>query len=297
MSVFGRWLREPLIHFVALGATLFAVHRWVAPPALTSRIVLSESVIRGLREEHLRRNGALPTAGEEAALMQRFIDNEVLYREALALGLDRGDIIVRRRLVQKMEFLTEDLEPISAPTESELQAYLDAHAERYSVAARVTMTHVFASTDRHGEDADAVAARLRSQLMAGADPSGLGDPFLRGRDFAKYTERELGAVFGAPFAARVMSLPIGSWSEPLRSSYGLHLIRVAERSAGHQPSLAEVRAAVQRDWQEERRTEANRAALARLRQRYQIRFEGPSMAALASEFPLPPAKGQSERMR
>ena len=107
-----RWLKEPLLHFAVLGAALVGLHRWVAPPSLGRQIVLSAPLIHGLRQDHLRRNGALPTASEEAALVQRYIDNEVLYREALALGLDRGDIIVRRRLVQKMEFLTEGLEPL-----------------------------------------------------------------------------------------------------------------------------------------------------------------------------------------
>src|SRR6185295_8872661 len=110
-----------------------ALHRWVSPPPRGRQIVLSESIIHGLRQDHLRRNGALPTASEEAALVQRYIDNEVLYREALALGLDRGDIIVRRRLVQKMEFLTEGIDPIATPTDDELQGYLDAHSERYAV--------------------------------------------------------------------------------------------------------------------------------------------------------------------
>lgn len=277
-----RWLREPLLHFVVLGVALFALHRWVAPPGAGRRIVLSDEVIHGLRQDHLRRYGSLPNADEQTAIIQQFVDNEVLYREALALGLDRGDIVVRRRLVQKMEFLTEDLEPIPEPTDAVLQAYLDAHAEHYAIAARVALAHVFISTDRHADHAAADAGQLRQQLLAGADSTALGDPFLRGRDFASSTQAELSAVFGAAFAAQVMSLPVGSWSEPIRSSYGLHLVRVTAHADGHAPNLAEVRAAVRRDWQEERRAEVNRLALARLRQRYDIRIAGaPPGSALA----------------
>ncbi len=292
MSVFGRWpfgrgrLRrwrsEPVFHFLVLGAALFALHRLVAPPGVTRRIVLPEPVIRGLRQDHLRRYGTLPTASEEAALIQRFIDDEVLYREALALGLDRGDIIVRRRLVQKMEFLTEDMEPIPEPRDDELEAYLDAHLERYAVADRVALSQVFASNDHHPEDVSVRAARLRAQLVAGADPSRLGDPFLRGRDFPLKTERELGGIFGTAFAARIMSLPVGSWSEPIASTYGLHVVQVTQHAPARRPSLAEVRAAVRRDWQEEQRAAANRAALARLRQRYDIRVEGVPTPAASS---------------
>jgi peptidyl-prolyl cis-trans isomerase C len=271
-----------VLHFIVLGAAVFALHRAVAPPVPGKRIVLSESVIRGLRQDHLRRYGTLPTPVEEAALIQRFIDDEILYREALALGLDRGDIIVRRRLVQKMEFLTEDMEPIPEPRDAELQAYLDTHADRYAVADRVAMTHVFAANDGHPEDVSVRAARLHEQLAAGADPSRLGDPFLRGRDFPLHSERELAGIFGAAFAARVMSLPVGSWSEPIRSSYGLHLVRVTQRYAGHHPNLNDVRTAVRHDWQEERRAEANRDALARLRQRYEILIDSATLPSASS---------------
>ena len=281
--VVRRGLREPLVHFIVLGVAVFGVYRWVAPPAPSRQIVLSESVIRGLRQDHLRRNGALPTAEEEAALVRRFVDGEVLYREALALGLDRGDIIVRRRLVQKMEFLTEDLEPVPEPTDAELQAYLDAHRDHYAVAARVTLTHVFTSSDRHGAESEAIAAALREQLLAGGDPSSLGDPFLRGREFPQHTERELAAIFGAAFAARVMALPVGGWSEPLRSSYGLHVVQVSDHRRGHEPSVSEVRTTLRQDWREERRDQASRAALDRLRRRYDIRIEGDS--TLASSAP------------
>jgi len=280
-------LKEPLLHFIVLGTALFALYRLVVPAAPGRQITLSESVIHGLRQDHLRRNGALPTADEETALIQRYIDNEVLYREALTLGLDRGDIIVRRRLVQKMEFLTEGIDPIPEPTDAELQAYLDTHAERYTMDDRVALTHVFAGTDRHGATAAQVAGQWREQLLAGADPSTLGDPFLRGHDFTGVSERDLAGVFGRACAAQIMQLPVGTWSAPITSSYGVHIVRVSTRTPGHHPGLDEVRDIVGRDWHDERRVEANRAALARLRQRYTIRIDGQEGTAQASEAPIP----------
>ena len=273
----GRLVKEPIVHFFVLGAAVVALHRWVTP-ASPRQIVLSEPVIHGLRQDYIRRNGSPPTPEEEAALIQHFIDDEVQYREALALGLDRGDIIVRRRLVQKMEFLTEDLDPIPEPSDDQLRGYLDTHADRYAQPDRIALTHVFVGTDRHGSDAPAVARALRAALLAGADPSGLGDPFLRGRTVALSSEAELAAIFGPAFAAHAMTLPSDTWSEPLASSYGWHLVRVTARTAGRHPDLSEIRTTVGRDWREEQRTAANRAALDRLRRRYDIRIEGPAVA-------------------
>lgn len=263
------------MHFLILGGVLFGLHRYVAPPVVNNRIVLSDAVIRGLRQEHLRRNGALPTTEEEQALIQRFVDDEVLYREALTQGLDRGDIIVRRRLVQKMEFALEGLDPVPEPTDAELAAYLEGHAQRYAAPDRITFAHVFVSADRHPADAQAIAARVREQLLHGAAAATLGDPFLRGNEFVLQSERQVAAAFGPRFAARAMSLPVETWSEPLRSSYGWHVVRVTERRPADRPRLDDVREPVRRDWEEERRAEINRAALQRLRQHYEIRVETP----------------------
>jgi hypothetical protein len=268
----ARWRREPLVHFAVLGVAVLLLHRWVAPPD-ARRIELTAPMVRALRQEYLRRNGSPPNAAEEAEMIDRFVDDEVLYREALALGLDRGDIIVRRRLVQKMEFLTEGLDPVPEPSDAELQAYLDAHAARWAEPERVTMTHVFVATDRHPDAAPALAAALRTRLAAGEDPAGLGDPFLRGREFPDRSRPELAAVFGPELATAVMALPPGEWSQPLRSSYGLHLVRVAGHAPRRAARLADVRAQVAHEWTVERRAAINAAALADIRRRYTIRVD------------------------
>jgi hypothetical protein len=269
----GRVAREPLVHFVVLGAALFALHRAVAPPAPTSAIVVTTAMQRGFQQEHLRRHGRLPTADEARALVDRYVDTEVMLREALALGLDRGDIIVRRRLVQKMEFLNQASRPRPAPTDAELEDLLARQPERYVLASRVTLEHVFVSSRTHGDDAAAVAGELREQLSAGADPARLGDPFLRGRVFRAATEGELAGVFGPAFAREVQTLPQGEWAGPVTSSFGLHLVRVTARSGGRPATVAEVRRELVRDWEEEQRQESARVALAELRARYDVRIE------------------------
>jgi hypothetical protein len=271
----GRWARlarEPLFHFVAIGAVLLAAYRVAGGPGATGEVVVSDELVRGLRADYLRRTGTWPSPEEEKALVDHYVDDEVLYREAMALGLDRGDVIVRRRLIQKMEFLLE--EPVAEPTDAELDAYLAAHAERYAEPDRVALRHVFVGRDRHGEDAGRIAAGIRRSLLNDADPDALGDPFLRGGRFALQNEKEIASIFGASFASQVMDLPAGAWSEPIRSSYGLHLVEVTERLAARLPALDEVRSAVRGDWLTERRAAADREALARLRDRYRLRFEG-----------------------
>lgn len=272
-------LREPLVHFAVLGGALFWLHAAVAPRDGGHTIELSAADIEALRHDRRRRLGTDPTPAEDAALIERFVDDEVLYREALALGLDRGDIIVRRRLLQKMEFLLDGLHPVPEPTDAELDAYRLAHAERYRTPARIDLTHVFVGRDRHGTAAERVAAELRAALEGGADPAGLGDPFLRGRQLRGQSEQDLGGIFGPAFAGAAAEWPVGTWMGPVTSSYGLHLVRVDARSPAELPALARIRAAVVQDWAEERRGEALRAALADLRRKYDVRVERPGPAA------------------
>ena len=269
-----RLLREPLLHVAVLGFGLFVLHRWVAPPPASQEIVVPAGALAGLRDDFQRRTGRTPSATDERAMVDAWVDDEVLVREALAMGLDRGDAIVRRRLIQKMAFLIESTEPVPAPSDAELGAYLAAHADRYATPARVTFTHVFVSAQHDGDRAPAAAAGLRARLEDGNDPAMLGDLFLRGREFRLYSEPELAGVFGAEFAAAVMALPEGTWSAPIPSTFGLHVVRVTERRAGSPPALAAVRERVERDWREEARATVNRAAYARLRARYHVRVEG-----------------------
>jgi hypothetical protein len=271
--VLRRIVREPLIHFVLLGCGVFWLYGRVAPRDATHTIELSARDIGALRQDQRRRLGTEPTPADDAALIERYVDDEVLYREALVMGLDRGDIIVRRRLLQKMEFLLEGLHPIPEPRDAELQAYLAAHADRYRAPARIDLTHVFISRDRHGDGADGVASALRQQLVAGGDPAALGDPFLRGRELRAQSEQDLAGTFGPAFARAAADLPLGDWSQPVTSSYGLHLVRVTRRTPSELPALARIRAAVQQDWAEERRRETLQAAVAELRKKYAVRVE------------------------
>lgn len=262
--------RERWLHFLLLGAALLLLHRWVSPRPPGQRIDVGPTVIAGLVEEHRRRTGASPTADESRALVQRYVDSEVLYREALAQGLDRGDLIVRRRLVQKMEFLLEAEADGREPDDAALAALLQEEGSRFAHPARLTFEQLFVARDRHG-DAQAEAGRLRARLAAGDDPARLGDPFPRGRRFTTVSAADIAGIFGPPFAAAVAALPDDTWSAPVASSFGLHLVRVSAREPARPATLDEARAALRQRFIERRRTALRRAGIDRLRQRYEVR--------------------------
>jgi peptidyl-prolyl cis-trans isomerase C len=263
--------REPLVHFVVLGAALFALHAAVAPPP-GGRIEVAAAFVEALRAEQRDRTGRTPDEGETRGLVERFVGEELLYREALALGLDRGDVIVRRRLVQKMELLARA--SVHEPSDAELAAHLAAHPERFRAAEAVSFRHVFVSRDRHGDAAAAKAGELLAALRGGADPATLGDPFILGASFARRTRADLEASFGASFAEAALAAPLSAWSGPIASSYGLHLVQVSARDGGGAPDLAAVRARVREDLLNERREGAVRAEIERLKGRYSVHVEG-----------------------
>jgi hypothetical protein len=274
-DLLGRCLREPLVHFVVLGGAFFALHAAVAPAPRDGRVVISGDFVAGLRREHQGRTGRPPTVEEERALVDRFVDEEVLYREAVALGLDRGDPIVRRRLAQKMVFVAED-GAAREPADAELAAYLAAHADRYCEAGRASFRHVFLGRDRRGPAAEADARQLLAALQGGAPAEAAGDPFLQGAAFARRTAAEIEAVFGAAFAAALPAAPLGTWSGPIASSFGVHLVRVEAREPGGLPPLAAVRGRVRADLLDERRGAAVREMRERLRARYHVEIQAPA---------------------
>ncbi|MFT3774789.1 MAG: peptidylprolyl isomerase [Minicystis sp.] len=274
-ALLRRCLREPLVHFAVLGAALFAIHARTAAPPRDGRIVVSADFVAGLSQEHRARTGRAPTPEEERALVDRFVEEEVLYREAVALGLDRGDPIVRRRLAQKMIFVAEDGAAAREPTDADLEAYRSSHADRYREAPRTSFRHVFVSRDRRGDSTDNNALRLLADLKAGAVTESAGDPFLQGAVFTQRTQVEVEAVFGRAFAEALVTAPVGAWAGPMASSYGVHLVKVTDRMAGAVPPLPSIRSRVRADLLDERKQAAVRALRERLRARYQVEIEAP----------------------
>jgi hypothetical protein len=276
-----RLLREPLLHFFLLGAGLFVLFGVVADSRARApdRIVVGASDVALLAEGFARTWQRPPTEEELAGLVSEHVKEEILYREALALELDRDDTIVRRRLRQKLEFLLDADAPTPDPNEEDLEQHLVAHRQRFEEPPRVSLRQVYLSVDRRADAARSDAEHLLARLRASDEGwERAGDVISLPPEHAGVERGELASLFGAEFAARTFTLPVGSWEGPIASGYGLHLVLVSARSAGRLPPLAEVREDVLRDWQAVRRAEANARRLAELSERYEVRVEWPAAA-------------------
>ncbi|MBC8039364.1 MAG: peptidyl-prolyl cis-trans isomerase [Opitutaceae bacterium] len=279
-------IQEPLLHFLALGAVIFALNAWrenAKPPETNVRqIEVTAAVIDRLRAGYERQFGQAPDAVELRGLVTAHIREEVFCREALALGLDRDDTIVRRRMAQKMEFLTGDLVSVSAPDEASVREFFQKNAARYARPGQVSFRHVYFSKEKRGTKGEAAAREALAALAKGASDETLGDPFLHGFEFAKSETQEITALFGGEFEAELGGLPEGQWRGPVESSYGLHLVRVEARGALQPAAFDAVRASVERDFNEERRSTANREIFEKLLERYQVTVDEAALANIST---------------
>jgi len=217
-----------------------------------------------------------PTSDEIEGLIKDRVQEEVYSREAMALGLDKEDTIIRRRLRQKMEFVTDDVAALAEPTDDELTTYLKTHADTFRVQRQFTFSQVYLNPERHGENLARDTQQLLAQLQqAGekAEVSELGDSFLLEHKFQSLPASEAVKEFGEKFAAKLGELSLGQWQGPLESGYGVHLVLVSERTEGRVPALAEVRDAVRREWANARRLEANEKFYQELLKRYVVTIE------------------------
>ena len=270
--------REPFFHFVVLGLLIFLVRGLFDGAPEQYRVTVGPEDVRRIATGYEWQFGRPPTAGELSHLVERHIEEEILYREGVALGLDVGDEIVRRRVVQKLQFLQEDVALPPEPDEAALEAFHARHAGRYAEPARVTLRHVYFSPDSGGSDAARAraaeaAAALRDEPgrePVGESPRG-GDPF-PGRDrYAALDGPGMSRAFGDSELSRaVFELTPGAWHGPLRSGFGWHLVYVEHIDPGREHPLAEVRAEVRADYLDEQRAEMNAAALAAIKAKYVV---------------------------
>jgi len=274
-TTLGRMLREPLLHFFVLGAGLFALFAWLRGPlaAAPERIHVETARIEQLALGFERTWQRPPTQEELAGLVDEFVREEILYREALALGLDRDDTIVRRRMRQKLEFLSEDIAPVAEPDDAALVRQLTEHADAYRIEPQVALRQVFVSRDRRGDAASGHAQVLLARLSADPGADEAGDASLLPASLPLAPLAEVARVFGSAFAEEVVKLAPGRWSGPVESGFGLHLVFVEQRVEGRAPALDEVRDAVRNDWLSARRAEANEAFYQSLRERYEVTID------------------------
>ena len=274
-----RWLHEPLVHFLALGSALFAISQFVdsnrGGAERLSRIEITPDDIRQVEVVWQAQWQRLPTPEELRGLLEAKVQEEVMYREALALGLDRGDTIVKRRLAQKMEFLGEDLSALPDPSPAVLRAWFKEQAQRYALPGRLSFRHLYFASGRRGTPARQAANAALSALSrhrAEAATTGVeADPFMYQDYYADREPDQVAAVFGSAFAKSVFELDARpSWQGPVESGFGWHVVRVETRSAGRVPAFDEVESMVRKDWVTEQRAEARRKAFEVMRARYTI---------------------------
>jgi hypothetical protein len=273
----SRWLKEPLLHFLVLGWLIFLVYGQLAGPGSAPDEIY---VSRGQQENLLNTFGRTwqrpPTPAEYKGLLDDYVRQEIAYREGQAMGLDQDDIVIRRRLRQKLELLAEDVASLAVPTEQQLQDYLDAHPEDFRVEPRLTLRQVYFSRDRRGDRAEADATELLQRITTDG-PAGefesFGDPLPLPARMEDLREGEIGRLFGAVFVQALQGLPTGRWLGPVESGYGLHLVFIESREAGRVPALDEVRDTVQREWFAARRKEAVDGMYERLAEKYRIDVE------------------------
>lgn len=278
MSRLSPWLREPLLHFVGIGLLLFGGYRVLHPPedarATGTRIEITIDDLRQLELGWRGQGRPPPTPAELRQLVESRIREEVLYREALALGLDQGDTIVKRRLAQKMEFLFEDVAALREPTREELLAWYAEHPADFTRPARVTFRHLYFSPDRRGADArQAAGALLREAADQSVDWAGgtaRADPFMFQDWYGDRSFDDVAKTFGQAFARALFEATPGRWSGPLESGYGWHLVWVDSITPARVPPLADIAAEVEAAWTEGQRAQTREKAYAAMRERYEV---------------------------
>ncbi len=289
-------VREPLVHFVVLGIVLFAIDAWRSPPpppaapasarptpsvtppndatvdraldrSLDRSIVIDLETTARIAEQATRRFGRAPTAAELADETERWIDEEVLFREAVARGLDRDDPVIHQRVAERMSYVLQQSAIVPEPTEADLRAWFDAHRDSLGAPERIDFTHVYVA----GTDAAATARidELAAALAAGASPDTMGDRFSGGRRYRGRKLVDLAQAFGDEFVAGLATLAPATWVRR-RSRHGLHLVRIDRAEAGRAADFATARLEVRRAWIEARRATEVAAALRRLRAGWQI---------------------------
>ena len=280
-----RCLREPLFHFLLIGAALFVVFqvrqsaREPSSSAKEIRLSLDElAQTTALFQSQWRRD---PTPEEFNRMLEQKVQSEVLYREALAMGLDKNDEIVKRRMAQKMQFLAEDVAAAHEPTTDELKTWFDANHNKFALPSRYSLRHLYFSPDKRGTNAHDEAAialtKITGEPVNSKVAAALGDRFMYQDYYGDRTPDALAKEFGPPFALAIEKLKPGSWQGPVESGYGWHLVYVDSVIPGRIPAFEEIEADVRTAWLSEQKAQAWEKAYQEMRAKYSIFLPVPSL--------------------
>jgi hypothetical protein len=275
---FIQFLRQPLLHFLIIGALIFGLYSFIGRETSTrsplDRIEVSQPQIELLMNDWERQWRQVPDSEELQNIIDRYIRDEVFYREAKALGLDRNDIIIRRRLIQKMQFLTEDTTALPEPTDEDLQAYLNDRINQYFIPGRVSFTQIYFSRELRGDNTDTDARLVLRQLQSSSEPAkesvSFGDRSMLPPNYKLVSIQELKNIFGSTFGEETIGITHEGWQGPFHSVYGSHLINITQVVPAHLANLEEVRSKVRQDWLADRRQQQDEQFYQQLRDRYTV---------------------------
>jgi hypothetical protein len=285
--------KEPLLHFLIIGALIFVLFSVVNKDEVSvsnNKIIVTAAEIERLSDNWSKARNRPPSEIELQGLVESYIREEVYYREALALGLDQNDTVLRRRLMQKLEFLSNDLAELNTPDESDLNKFFLDYQDKYELPARVSFTHIYFSLDKRGAQALQGARTVLDEIQATSTPvlraPDSGDPFMLQYDFILETPYEVSRIFGQGFAEQLFQTEASGWQGPIESGYGLHLVRITEKIDARMPELASVIEKVRTDWMFEQRQKMNREIYYRFKKRYEIIVEDlPKQPGMAETKP------------
>jgi len=273
-------LREPLVHFLVLGAGVFGLFALIGDQREfePDEIVVGAGQIERLSQAWRKTRMRPPTQRELEGLIKDHIQEEIYYREAMALGLDQDNAVIRRHLRQKMEFLSEDIAARVDHEDSDLQAFLGANPDKFREDARISFRHIYFSRDARGDMTESDARQVLATLDGSEtdeEAASRGDSLPLPIALELYPQRDIASQFGREFAVSLTQLETGRWLGPVVSGFGLHLVFIEERVEAQIPSLEVVRDAVIREWREVQRQDVNKAFFAELRSRYSVVIERP----------------------
>jgi peptidyl-prolyl cis-trans isomerase C len=277
-------LKDPLVHFLAIGAALFAFAAWRGQSIGTGkeRISISAAQIEQARDAAALLQGRPLTDDELAALIEPTVRDEVLYREALALGLDENDDEVRRRLIEKMQYLSQDTADPEPSSEAELRAFYDASRDTFEVPELATFDQVYFSPSARGDALRGAVDEGLAALRAGRPPAEVGDRTPLRETYENAPREQVEVLFGDALAEAVFTLASGAWTGPFESDFGQHLVRLRSRSEKRLPPFDEIREQVVAEFAAQRRRERNEAEYRRMRERYEIVIDWPESAPVAA---------------
>lgn len=285
MAKFKRLVAEPLLHFFLIGACIFAVAGQETVPVEEPQVIeITDARLDKLRRRWENEHRRPPTESELDAEVADYVREEILYREALRLGLDEGDSTIRHQLNQKLLFLAENRQPAREPSRAELQEQLVSHPEEFAVGGHARFTHIYVSPGKRGAGAAAHASDILRKLTVeqlGLTPEELSDAFPM-EPHQELPRTEIGKLFGRAFERQLMQAPTGQWTGPIESHYGLHIVYVEDAYGGELPPLADVEDAVRRSWQRARRDRHLEDFYRRLRGQYRVQLAGADAAVAGS---------------